>query len=239
MDIYPTDSRIAFGLRFVFGQISARLSDEPWGLEEGWYLMSTGELERALQAWRGGDAGLATEGLALSNEEALTIRNAGNVPDDKGRSLRLILVIEDSSDLERLSSKRLTYEPDFHSAPSWRRPGSRPVNVVPLRRPQVSAKPTKPWWQDPAMKDFEEEWRRTGAVSGVRVPASYRSFVYKTVVALRNAGTEITAAAIADSISRWVPPAEAERIRAALEDDEDSYGRRPSGGDPWAPPNRR
>lgn len=53
----------------------------------------------------------------------------------------------------------------------------------------------------------------------MRVPASYRGFVYKTVVALKNAGAEITAAAIADSISRWVPPAEAERIRAALEDD--------------------
>lgn len=188
-------------------------------LEEGWYLMSTVELERALRAWREGDAGLATEGLALSIEEALEIRNAGNVPDEQGRSLRLVLVVEDSSDLERLSSTRLIYEPDFHSAPSWRRPGSRPVNVVPLRRPQVPAQPAKPWWQDPSMRDLEEEWQRTGAVSGVRVPASYRGFVYKTVVALKNAGAEITAAAIADSISRWVPPAEAERIRAALEDD--------------------
>ncbi len=68
------------------------------------------------------------------------------------------------------------------------------------------------------MKDLDEEWHRTGAVSGVRVPASYRGFVYKTVVALKEAGTEITADAIADSISRWVPPAEVERIRAALED---------------------
>ena len=68
------------------------------------------------------------------------------------------------------------------------------------------------------MRELEQEWQRTGAVSGVRIPASYRGFVYKTVVALRNAGAEITAAAIADSISRWVPSAEAGRIRAALED---------------------
>ena len=181
--------------------------------------MSTRELERALQAWRALDAGVVAEGRTLSIEEALDIRNAGNVPDEQGRSLRLMLVVEDGSDLERLSSTRLTYEPDFHSAPSWRRPGSRPVNVVPLRRTQAPAQPAKPWWQDPAMRDLEEEWQRTGAVSGVRVPASYRGFVYKTVVALKNAGAEITAAAIADSISRWVPPAEAERIRAALEDD--------------------
>jgi hypothetical protein len=191
-------------------------------LEEGGYLMSTEELERALQAWRAGDAPLAAEGRPLSIEEALDIRNAGNVPDEQGRSLRLVLRVEDGADLKRLSSKRLTFEPDFHSAPSWRRPGSRPVNVVPLRRPQVSPETAKPWWQDPEMKDLEEEWQRTGAVSGVRVPASYRGFVYKTVVALRNAGAEITADSIADSIARWVPIAEAERIRAALEDDRGS-----------------
>ena len=190
-------------------------------LEDGWYLMSTGELERALQAWRNGDSD-HIEGLALSIEAALDIRNAGNVPDDQGRSLRLVLVVENGSDPEHLSFKRLRFEPDVHSAPSWRRPGSRPVNVVPLKRSQDSAKPAKPWWEDPAMKDLEEEWQRTGAVSGVRVPASYRGFVYKTVVALKIAGAEITAAAIADSISRWVPPAEAERIRAALEDQEGS-----------------
>lgn len=185
--------------------------------DEGWYLMNTGELERTLQAWREGNPEPVAEGLALSIEEALEIRNAGNVPDEQGRSLRLVLLVEDGSGLERLSTKRLTYEPDFHSAPSWRRRGSRPVNVVPLRRPQVAAQPAKPWWEDPDMKDLEEEWQRTGAVSGVRVPASYRGFVYKTVVALKEAGAEITAGAIADSISRWVPPAEAELIRAALE----------------------
>ena len=182
--------------------------------------MSTEELERALQAWRSGDTALVTEGVPLSIEEALDIRNAGNVPDEKGRSLRLVLRVEDGSDLKRLSSKRLTFEPDFHSAPSWRRSGSRPVNVVPLRRPQESPQTAKPWWQDSDMEDLEEEWQRTGAVSGVRVAASYRGFVYKTVVALRNAGAEITADSIADSISRWVPIAEAERIRAAMEDDE-------------------
>ena len=181
--------------------------------------MSTAELERALRAWHALDVGVVAEGRTLSIEEALDIRNAGNVPDEQGRSLRLVLVVEDSSELERLSSTRLIYEPDFHSALSWRRPGSRPVNVVPLRRPQVPAQSAKPWWQDPGMRDLEEEWQRTGAVSGVRVPASYRGFVYRTVVALKNAGVEITAAAIADSIFRWVPPAGAERIRAALEDD--------------------
>jgi hypothetical protein len=188
------------------------------GLKEGWYLMSTGELERALRAWREGDAEFADEGFALSIEEALAIRNAGNVPDEQGRSLRLILVLEGDSNLDRLASKRLFYEPDFHSAPSWRRQGSRPVNVVPLLRSKDPVRPGRPWWQDPEMKELEQEWQRTGAVSGVRIPASYRGFVFKTVVALRNAGAEITAAAIADSISRWVPPAEAGRIRAALED---------------------
>jgi len=187
-------------------------------LEDGWYLMSTGELERALKAWHAGDVGLSAGGLALSITEALDIRNAGNVPDEQGRSLRLILVLEDDSNLDRLSSKRLIYEPDFHSAPSWRRQGSRPVNVVPLHRSKGPVQPGRPWWQDPEMKKLEQEWQRTGGVSGVRIPASYRGFVYKTVVALRNAGAEITAAAIADSISRWVPPAEAGRIRAALED---------------------
>jgi len=187
-------------------------------LEDGWYLMSTGELERALKAWRAGDVGLSAGGFALSITEALDIRNAGNVPDEQGRSLRLVLVFEDDSDLERLLSTRLTYEPDFHSSPSWRRPGSRPVNVVPLHRSKGPVQPGRPWWQDPEMKDLEQEWQRTGAVSGVRIPASYRGFVYKTVVALKAAGAEITAAAIADSISRWVPPAEAGRIRAALED---------------------
>ena len=68
------------------------------------------------------------------------------------------------------------------------------------------------------MKRLEEQWQRTGTVEGVRVPADFRGFVYKTVVALREAGVEITAAAIADSIARWVPEAQAERIRAALED---------------------
>ena len=189
-------------------------------LEEGWYLMSTGELERALRAWREGDAGLADEGFALSIGEALAIRNAGNVPDEQGRSLRLVIVVEDGSDLELLSSTRLIYEPDFHSAPSWRRQGSRPVNVVPLHRSKGPVQPGRPWWQDPEMKELEQEWQKTGAISGVRVPASYRGFVYKTVVALREAGAEISAAAIADSISRWVPPAEAGRIRAALEDQE-------------------
>ena len=94
-------------------------------LEDGWYLMSTGELERTLRAWREGDAGLSVGGFALSITEALAFRNAGNIPDEQGRTLRLVLVVEDNSDLESLSSKRLTYEPDFHSAPSWRRPGSR------------------------------------------------------------------------------------------------------------------
>lgn len=191
-------------------------------LEEGWYLMSTGELEQALKAWRAGDARSSAGGSALSIEEALAIRNAGNVPDALGRSLRLVLVVEDGSHLEQLSSARLTYEPDFHSAPSWRRPGSRPVNVVPLHRSKGPVQPGRPWWQDPAMRGLEEEWQRTGSVSGVRIPASYRGFVYKTVVALRKAGAEITAAAIADSISRWVPPADAGRIRAALEDQRDA-----------------
>jgi hypothetical protein len=178
--------------------------------------MSTAELERALKQWREG--GTEVEGIRLTIAEALAVRHAGNVPDEHDRSLRLVLIVEEASDLQQISNKRLVYEPDYHSAPTWRRPGSRPVNVVPLRRHQGSAKATGPWWQDDDMKELEEQWQRTGTVEGVRVPADYRSFVYKTVVALRAAGIEITPTTIADSISRWVPEAHAERIRAALED---------------------
>ena len=185
-------------------------------LEEGWFLMSTPELERALMEWRAG--GTEVEGVALTNTQALAFRNAGNVPDEHDRSLRLVLIVESASDLEHISTKRLAYEPDYHAAPTWRRPGSRPVNVVPLRRRPGGATSTGPWWQDENMKQLEEQWQRTGTVEGVRVPADYRGFVYKTVVALREAGVEITAAAIADSIARWVPEAQAERIRSALED---------------------
>lgn len=176
--------------------------------------MSTSELERLLARRRGVDAPVP-QAVRLSVPEALAIRDAGNLPDDHGRSLRLVLHVAGSVSLD---SKRLVYEPDYHDAPSWRRPGSRPVNVVPLREPDAPAEATEAWWEQPALKTLEEEWARSGTVAGVAVPAAYRGFVYKTALSLRDAGIEVTPETLADSIARWLPVDEAERIRAALRD---------------------
>jgi hypothetical protein len=178
--------------------------------------MSTADLERELARWRdpGGDA--PPSGAArLSVPEALGYRNAGNLPDSHGRTLRLVLYVEGPRELASLSRKRLLYEPDYHEAPNWRRPGSAHVNIVPLRSPGVAGDP-KPWWEDPLLGALEEEWRAGGTVAGIRVPGPYRSFVYKTVISLRATGKEITPEAVADSIARWVPPEEASRLRTAL-----------------------
>jgi hypothetical protein len=182
-------------------------------LEEGWYLMSTSELERELARWRGADRS-PSEAIRLSNQEALDLRNAGNVPDEQGRTLRLVLYI-DSPEPGLLERKRLVFEPDYHDAPNWRRVGSAPVNLVPLRTTDVAAEPSE-WWDDPAIAALEREWAEKGTVEGLSVPASYRGFVFKTVLALRAAGRRVTAIAVADSIARWVPPAEADEIRTAL-----------------------
>ena len=68
-------------------------------MREGWYLMSTRELEQLLAAWRLSDRD-AEFGVPLTVEQALAHRNAGNVPDDHDRSLRLVLFVDDEP-LER------------------------------------------------------------------------------------------------------------------------------------------
>jgi hypothetical protein len=182
-------------------------------VREGWYLMSTSELERALAAWRNGDRS-SEFGVTLSVEEALARRDAGNVPGVDDRSLRLVMFVDD----EPLERKRLMWEPDFHDAPDWRRPGSRPVNVVPLRSADSPAGDTRPWWETPRMEALEEEWRREGSILGIEVPGEYRSFVFKTVVALQDAGREVTPDSISDSIARWLQPEDVEKIRPLLKE---------------------
>jgi hypothetical protein len=174
--------------------------------------MSTADLERVLARRRGVDAP-APESVRLSVPEALAYRDAGNLPDDRGRTLRLVLHVAGPDDL---AAKRSLYEPDYHDAPSWRRPGSRPVNVVPLREPGAGAVAPDAWWEQPELRALEEEWARSGTVAGIVVPAAYRGFVYKTALSLRGAGIEVTPQSLADSIARWVPADEAEQIRAAL-----------------------
>ena len=184
-------------------------------MDEGWYLMSTTDLEVELARIRGEDRP-PSNAQALSVDEALAYRGRGNVPDSDGRSLRLVLRIEDESDLADLDKKRLVYEPDFLEAPSWRRAGSKPVNVVPLRAPHLDGPRATTWLEDPEMSAMEAEWRRTGGVDGIVIPAKYRSFVYKTIALLRSAGKDVTVGAIADSIARWLDPPQAERVRSAL-----------------------
>lgn len=174
--------------------------------------MSTRELEGVLAAWREGDREVEA-GEFLPTDAALARRDAGNIPDGSDRSLRLVLFVDE----EPLERKRLRWEPDFHDAPQWRREGSRPVNVVPLRTSEPSAG-VGPWWEDPRVQALESEWRSTGAVAGVGVPAGYRSFVFKTVIALQDAGRDVTATAIADSIARWLSPEDAARIKDSLKE---------------------
>lgn len=186
-------------------------------LAEGWYLMSAVELEKELphidDPSRDGPVGSA---IPLSVEDALTYKRDGNLPDPFGRSLRLVLRTAET-DPEAIARRRLDFEPDFHDAPTWRRPGSKPVNVIPLRaRSQANDKKSEAWWDDPIMAELEAEWRERGTVGGVTVPGRYRSFVLKTVASLRVAGLDVTADSIADSIERWVPPADAVEIRSAL-----------------------
>ncbi|HEX2051431.1 MAG TPA: hypothetical protein VHJ34_12505 [Actinomycetota bacterium] len=186
-------------------------------LEEGWYLMSTGDLERELRRWREPDAAVPpSNARRLERAEALAYRDAGNLPDELGRTLRLVLVADDARDVAALDDKRRRYEPDYHRPPTWRRAGSAPVNVVPLRAPGVGGPAAGPWWEQADVAELESEWRRTGAVAGVAVPREYRSFVLKTVAALRAAGEPVTPDSIADSIARWLAPDDAARIRAAL-----------------------
>jgi len=186
-------------------------------LEDGWYLMSTPTLESLLARFRnGGQPSEDDDIVALSPEEALAFRDAGNIPDDRGRSLRLVLNVATPEDLRSLEARRALFEPDHHDAPEWRRAGSRPVNVVPLRAPEVKGEP-RPWWEEPRVAELEAEWTRSGNVAGLRIPADYRSFVYKTVIALRDAGRDVTVATITSSLERWLDPPAAAEVRRQLE----------------------
>jgi hypothetical protein len=181
--------------------------------------MSAADLETELRAWREPTAAVPpSDAEALPIPDALTRRNAGNFPDRSDRSLRLVLVL-DRVEPGLVERERLRFEPDYHEAPTWRREGSRPVNVVPLRAPGVEAgAPPDAWWEDETMAALEEEWRTTGSVSGLVIPGEWRGFVFKTVASLRAAGREVTVGSIADSVARWLAPSEVELLRRALED---------------------
>src|SRR3712207_1512564 len=104
--------------------------------------MSAADLETELHRWRHPEEDLPpTRAEPLSMEAALAYRNAGNIPDEHDRSLRLVLHVRDAAELTYLQQKRLDYEPDFHEAPEWRREGSKPVNVVPLRYEDARVEP--------------------------------------------------------------------------------------------------
>ena len=179
--------------------------------------MNTSELEQELLRFRDPENDHpASTAVPLSIEEALAFKRSGNLPDPRGRSLRLVLHVTDAVALDRLNDKRLAFEPDLHEAPDWRRPGSKPVNVVPLRTSDVTARDPGAWWDDPELGRLEEEWRTSGTVSGLRVPGEYRSFVFKTVLALRAAGEPVTAEKIVDSVARWLPADDVARIRRGL-----------------------
>ncbi|HEV3472554.1 MAG TPA: hypothetical protein VG408_05030 [Actinomycetota bacterium] len=181
--------------------------------------MSTADLELELKRAREPNLDLpASNALALSIEDALAYRDAGNIPDELDRSLRLVLMVHDPAELSYLQEKRLEFEPDFHDAPSWRRDGSRPVNVVPIRtdRGDTVAAMAGGWWNDPDLARLEDEWSRTGRVADMTVPAEYRSFIYKTVLSLRTADKEVSVDSVLASIARWLPPSDVERIGLAL-----------------------
>ena len=128
-------------------------------LADGWYLMSTQDLERELARWRAPESDVGeSNALRVTIEEALEFRNAGNLPDEFDRTLRLVLRVDDTQDLERLAERRLEFEPDYQDAPTWRREGSRPINVVPLRRPGVAPVSTAPWWEDAELAALEREF---------------------------------------------------------------------------------
>jgi hypothetical protein len=188
-------------------------------LEEGWYLMSIGDLERELARLRDPEAELPPSGARrLSIADALAYRDAGNRPDEHGRTLRLVLLVERGPGAPSLEAKRLSYEPDYHRPPAWRGPGSAPVNVVPLRPPSAPPAPDRPWFEEPELAALEAEWRATGALSGLRLPADIRGFVYKTALALRSAGEEVGVDTIVASVSRWLSPEDARRVGVALEE---------------------
>ena len=186
-------------------------------LADGWYLMSTQDLERELARWRAPETDVGeSNARRVSIEEALAFRDAGNLPDEFDRTLRLVLRVDDTQDLERLAARRLKFEPDYQDAPTWRREGSRPINVVPLRRPGVAPVSSEPWWENAELAALEREFVEEGTAGGVRVPGEYRGFIFKTIVELRSQGREVTPETIADSIARWLPQEAAARIAREL-----------------------
>jgi hypothetical protein len=186
-------------------------------LADGWYLMSTADLEQELARWRSpGTHEGKSNARRLTTEKALQFRDAGNLPDELDRTLRLVLRVDDTRDLANLAERRLEFEPDYQDAPRWRRAGSRPINVVPLRRPGVAPVTTEPWWEDDELAALEHEFGQRGTAGGVRVPGEYRGFVFKTILALRSQGREVTPKAISDSIARWLPEEDAARITREL-----------------------
>jgi hypothetical protein len=186
-------------------------------LAEGWYLMNLDELEQELRRAREPGTVPPTRVPALPISEALARRNAGNVPDDHGRTLRLVLHVDQPPRPGEIERKRLAFEPDYHEAPRWRRPGSAPVNVVPLRvAGGRRGAQSRAWIDDSRIASLEAEWRTAGTIAGLRVPGELRGFVFKTVVALQDAGKDVTAESVSASIARWVRPDDAASIRAAL-----------------------
>jgi hypothetical protein len=186
-------------------------------LAEGWYLMSVRELEQELARSRGQDVP-ATASPKLTTEDALRHRDAGNIPDELGRSLRLVLHVRSMADVRELSKRRLEFEPDFHDEPSWRVADSVPVNVVPLRLGSLEPAAGREWWNEPGVAELDAEWAAEGTIGGIRVPESYRSFVYKTVLSLRAAGREVTVESVYASVSRWLSADDADSLRVALEE---------------------
>lgn len=182
-------------------------------LIEGWYLMSVADLEAELANLRDPSRPPGGTTLALSRSAALAFRDAGNLPDEHGRTLRLVLEVG----AEPLDKRRLRYEPDFHDAPVWRRDGSKPVNVIPLRTaPQARAESEGVWWEQADVADLEREWADTGMVAGLVVPAEYRSFVLKTIASMGSAGLPIDVGSVTGSLSRWLDPDQVAEIRRAL-----------------------
>ena len=178
--------------------------------------MSVADLEAELARLRDPSRPPGQTTLALSRSDAVAYRDAGNLPDEHGRSLRLVLEVGD----EPLGEKRLRYEPDYHEAPTWRREGSKPVNVVPLRNAPLTQRtdPEVAWWEQADVAALEQEWRDTGRVAGLVVPSGYRSFVLKTIASMRSAGLAIDIESVAGSLSRWLAPDQVAEIRAALVD---------------------
>ena len=178
--------------------------------------MNLEELQQELRRLRAPSEAPPSGALPLSPEEALARRDAGNLPDGSGRTLRLVLHVSDPPEPGALERKRLLFEPDYHRAPTWRRPGSVPVNVVPLRLSRDHPAHFDAWYEDPAVAALEAEWQATGAVCGISIPSDMRAFVFKTVLALRSAGAEVSVESVAGSVARWLRPADAERVRTAL-----------------------